>query len=85
MTPLEAAKALAAANPFDGGWACSFCGMPDGTRSGFGRMHEPDCPWLAMPQIVVALEVAEQTVEAPMVMIEEHLAALKRVLKGETP
>lgn len=68
MTPLEAAKALAETKIFNSSvrpspcFACPFCAMPDGTSSGFGEMHHPSCPWLAMPQIVAALEAAQAIV-----------------------
>jgi hypothetical protein len=64
MTPLEAAQRLHGGNPFgshgdDAGWQCPFCGMPSGRHSGFGDRHRSDCPSLALPAIVAALEAAE--------------------------
>lgn len=56
MTPLEAARRLAATDPMtrvrdDVYGTCDWCGDYD--------QHKADCPWLAMPQIVAALEAAE--------------------------
>lgn len=56
MSPLEAARRLAATDPFvdneRAGTFCVFCDAP--------KYHASDCPWLAMPKIVAALEAAER-------------------------
>lgn len=75
MTPLEAARILAAnapvcPHPNSGMWICATCSeetddeQPDDddyVPSKFN--HDPDCPWLAMPQIVAALDAAEAMLE----------------------
>jgi hypothetical protein len=60
VTPLEAAKALAATDnlrhdTIDDVPHCNFCGQD--------YEHASDCPWLAMPQIVAALEAAQALVD----------------------
>lgn len=39
-------------------YGCPFCGAHEYTRQEF--VHESDCPWLAMPRIVAALEAASK-------------------------
>ena len=56
MTPLEAAKTLARGS----GDPCGFCLGYEGSPFG---LHADDCPMLAMPMIVAALEAAEFLVE----------------------
>ena len=64
MTPLAAARLIAAEFPPTSEDACALC---------FGRVgwdhataestnHEPACPWLLMPRIVAALEAADRVV-----------------------
>lgn len=52
MTPIEAARRLAAAIPEH----CPSCGA--WLRA--GGEHAPDCPWLMMPRILAALEAGER-------------------------
>ena len=58
MSPLEAARQLGGFNPF--AWSdragYAFCVACDGVEPA----HNPDCPFLALPQIVAALEAAER-------------------------
>ena len=60
VTLIEDARRLAEAQPHHGGFACPHCGMPDGCHSGFRDTHHDDCPWLSLPKIVRALELAER-------------------------
>jgi hypothetical protein len=57
VTPLEVASALAAEMPTRGGSGgrCFYC--LGGVES---LPHAPDCPWIAMPSIVAALEGLER-------------------------
>ena len=54
---LDAARALARPPLWTWDGECGFC---DGTDS--GDNHAPDCPWLALPRIVAAIEAAEHFV-----------------------
>ena len=65
---LDDARRLAAIDPFVNVWAhssgeyeCFACEAP---WSGEGKQHKPDCPWLALPRIIAALEAAESVSEA---------------------
>ena len=63
MTPLGAARRLAAVNPWyenerAGTTFCIACGAYDDGLT--GERHHADCPVLALPQIVAALEAAER-------------------------
>jgi hypothetical protein len=73
MTPLEAARRLAECEPYSppllsaDGSICAFCGgdADDGRHwvEGKGWIDGPhcdDCPWLALPKIIAALEAAER-------------------------
>ena len=89
MSPLEAARKMAADNPMrsnEQGWSsCAFC-YPDDSE------HEKDCPWRAMPQIIVALEAAQvltdQANERGLLTImgylldQDEVEALAQALKG---
>jgi hypothetical protein len=55
VTPLDAARQIRAIEPLELD-TCVYCGG--------GRPHAPDCPWLALPQIVAALEAAERVSSA---------------------
>lgn len=71
MSPLESARRLAAEEPVcphpnSAMWLCAACDeetddeRPDNVAYRPPKFnHDPDCPWLAMPQIVAALEAAE--------------------------
>lgn len=62
MTPLEAARKLASLSelidvegtPITDVRVYAICGMP------VHHGHDPDCPWIAVPKIVAALEAAER-------------------------
>lgn len=60
MTPLEAAKALSARGftPWEDSChlTCELCGADFAEDD---PAHSPDCPWIAMPAIVAALEAAQ--------------------------
>lgn len=85
MGLVEDAKRLADAGSYDDGGNGSLyepscihcCGFPDDP-------HKPDCPWLAMPRIVRALEAAQALVDADS-MAEEALArrALVAAMQGD--
>lgn len=65
MSLLDEAKRLAMQSPFRNECVaghtskapvtCLFCATPSFS-------HAPDCPWLAMPRIVAALEAAERVI-----------------------
>jgi hypothetical protein len=40
---------------------CVHCDLGDPHWKAGGFKHAPDCPWLALPKIVAALEAAERT------------------------
>jgi hypothetical protein len=58
MSPLEAAREI-----LEGGasWDdyCPHCESTTWHHIGYAEGHKLDCPWLLMPQIVAALEAAE--------------------------
>lgn len=63
MSPLEAAKKLAGIETWyglGGDGYCIACDEYIGTSNG---SHAPDCPTLAMPRIVAALEAAERVTD----------------------
>lgn len=74
MRLLDDARALLDEGPPDwdddrGMWECRSCNATTGpfadverdSEAGFVEfVHQDDCPWLSMPKIVAALEVAEQ-------------------------
>lgn len=64
MNLLDAARWMAHNRPHEIGEACWYCnaGQPD--DSYLERPPKPDCPWLALPKIVAALEVAERVAAA---------------------
>ncbi len=90
MTPLEAARKMAETcptfEPEPGVVHCAVC-------YAYLPTHAPDCPWLAMPQIVAALEAAEHLTEAwqgsvdnfPMLEVLERVKGLAGTLKGNQP
>lgn len=61
MTPLDAARRLAEYTTRQRRMICMICKQPfaEGERG-----HAPDCPLLAMPRIVAALEAAQKLVRA---------------------
>ena len=63
MTPLEAARKMLD-DPMGenllGDPACPFC---DVLYLAAGSKHAPDCPWIAMPKIVAALEIVRELAE----------------------
>jgi hypothetical protein len=65
MTPLEAARKIAEISPDDetyqGPYDCHFCAGTLMSQCSLFPVtgHKEDCPWLAMPQIVAALEELE--------------------------
>ena len=70
MTPLEAARRIAATDPtyetYQGPHDCIFC---DGTLYSQQDIfpitgHKDDCPWLAMPRIIAILEASETIVNS---------------------
>lgn len=51
---------------------CGFCGMSPSLHDvegwtyradNLGALHYPECPWLAMPRIVAALEAADRLID----------------------
>jgi hypothetical protein len=72
MTPLEAARKILDEGPLLGqtsddyrSWyTCVFCVAEQEWADDFP--HKPDCPWLAMPKIVAALEAAEAVLHNEM-------------------
>lgn len=72
MNALEAARDILGTDlveASDYASSCPFCGGEmrrgaDKERWHVGFDHHPDCSWLAMPQIVKALEAAETVVES---------------------
>jgi hypothetical protein len=93
MTPLEAAKALAALDPIVSIWTntggeseCFACQAYD---------HKTDCPVPHVPAIVAALEAAERVKQAvdvenhrfalPVIEVVNRLASLATLVKGEQP
>lgn len=100
---MEAAKRLADDDPIalvgdDGSqvWQCGYCFSevpygPDVNPLPFP--HKPDCPILAMPRIVAALEAAEQVTDGGMQWTEDDngdyrvpaddLRALVAAMRGE--
>lgn len=58
MTVLEAARRL---RP---GLTCAENCFECDASITVGELHAPDCPWLALPKIVAALEAAERSVRA---------------------
>lgn len=48
--------------PGEIGMYCRCCGEKIGESPEFAG-HEPDCPWLAMPRIVAALEAADAALD----------------------
>ena len=88
MSPLEAAKKLARLpGPEYHVDHCAACLQRINEANHLGvRPHAPNCPVLMWPKIVAALEAAQAAVDAPMVLIEEHIEALSRALSGgESP
>jgi hypothetical protein len=84
MSLVDDAKRLADTNPHEAGWQCPFCGMPNGRHSGFGDRHHADCPWLAMPRIVAALEAAERVIDGDYFDVPKaDFDALATALRGE--
>lgn len=76
MTPLEAARKMAEQEPVyldrcdTGPSLCLLCSGSEGD-------HDADCAWIAMPQIVKALEVAERLVSnSPIPMDGDDLCAI---------
>jgi hypothetical protein len=69
MSPLDAARRLAGHSPvadFDVGYGCHVCEGPADIPIGdtdWRVDHKPDCPWLALPRIIAALEAAERVAE----------------------
>lgn len=59
MSLLEDARRLAEHEPIYNNGSYGYCG--ELARSG---LHASDCPWLAMPRIVAALEAAERMQQA---------------------
>ena len=60
MSLLDAARRLAETDPAElvnSHSRCHWCEEFTSTEQ-----HTPDCPWLAMPQIVAALEAAERVI-----------------------
>lgn len=86
MTPLDAARRLAATPPDKGqeGYGPNICGYCEELAV---SKHAPDCPWLAMPQIVEALEAASAV---PPVYdgypdsreLDDAIEALRAALRG---
>ncbi len=93
MTPLEAARLLAEEDILQFGDYATFCPACGGLRAfdaadkHIGYEHD-GCPWLALPQIVAALEAATNLVNSldktadgpPNYTLRE---SLRRALKAE--
>ena len=67
MSLLDDARRLAGVWPTDRYDNCVFCYEIQRSDE---PTHAPDCPWLAMPQIVAALEAAERLVESNELIVE---------------
>lgn len=71
MSLLEDARAISESAPSSDD-QCPHCSAYIGpVRGGDYGEHSPDCPWLAMPRIVAALEAAEK-VASDMPLDEGH-------------
>jgi hypothetical protein len=72
MAPLEAARCLAeGATPDNDDGFCVYCQRRIvGTQWAKAVPHAPDCPWLALPAIVRALEAAERLVQSDRLFVE---------------
>lgn len=79
MGLLDDARQLTAVSPMNDG-ICVYCDMSD---------HSPDCPWLALPRIVAALEAAERLLKNGMkrhYCPDDHdcpVRTLRNALRGE--
>lgn len=75
MNALDATRRLLVEMPVRGGSGgrCYYCLGDDG-----GAFHQSDCPWLALPRIVQALEAAQRVVEVDPPTIEDSWCRLCR-------
>lgn len=86
MTPLEAARRIAAVGPQEYEGICCLCQrIIDGPEA---TPHRDDCPWLRMPQIVAALEAAGRVIDGYDDGLDKGsmrtlVNALAAALKGE--
>jgi hypothetical protein len=97
MTPLEAARRLAEENEpqLETMWQIEGVNMrgraPNMYRfchKNVGQGHAPDCPWLALPRIVAALEAAERVADARFAAWCAHadvITDLVDALRDEVP
>lgn len=89
VTPLEAAKALAAAKLVSvGGWCCVCGGLIEEPDSydpplPLAEQHSPDCPVPKLPQIVVALEAASALSEAVGFLDDARSGKIEAVYAGD--
>jgi hypothetical protein len=95
---LSAARAIAATEPLEeygGVYSCVYCRACRHSNQAFAPVsqHADDCPWLAMPKIVAALEAAQAASECldegvrtvfKGVCIENARYLLRTALKGES-
>ncbi len=58
MSLLDDAKQIAEIENLDDQGYCMYC-----PTTAHRELHVPDCPWLAMPKIVAALEAADRLID----------------------
>ena len=75
MSPMDAARALQKRGPLTGvGGGVVFCnGCGYHYHNNHMQEHAPDCPWLAMPQIVKVLEAAEDVAHLLQMVLDNQI------------